>query len=74
MTILEIGISFPTLVDRRRRHYTVVLPESFFWRVIKMQQNKRSHFYHRRPIVSLAGKHSEKTDCNIGGTSKEDQP
>jgi hypothetical protein len=22
-------------------------------------------FYHRRPIVALAGKHQEKTDCNV---------
>ena len=44
MTILEIGISFPTLVDRRRRHYMVVLPESFVQRVIEMQQNEQSHF------------------------------
>jgi hypothetical protein len=26
MTILEIGISFPTLVDRRSRHYMTVFP------------------------------------------------
>jgi hypothetical protein len=38
MTILEIGISFPTVVDRRNRHYKVVLPESFVQRVIETQQ------------------------------------
>jgi hypothetical protein len=54
-TILEIGISFPTLVDRRSRHYMVVLPESFCCRVIKMQQNERSHFYHRRLANSIIG-------------------
>jgi hypothetical protein len=31
-----------------------------------MQQNERSHFYHRRPIVTLAGKRQDKTDRNIG--------
>jgi hypothetical protein len=39
MTILEIGISFPTLVDRSEKaaHYTTVLPERIVWRVIEMQ-------------------------------------
>jgi hypothetical protein len=42
-----------------------------------MQRNERSHFYHMRPIVTLAGKrrdetnryvgtHQEKTDRNVG--------
>jgi hypothetical protein len=35
-----------------------------------MQQNEQSHFYHRRPIVTLAGKHQEKTNHNVG-TRKE---
>jgi hypothetical protein len=72
--ILDIGISFPTLVDRR--HYSTVLPESIVHRVIEMQQNERSHFYHRRPIATSAGKdqeiliitctRQEKTDRNVG--------
>jgi hypothetical protein len=61
MTIIEIGISFPTLVDRSEKHYTAVLPESIICRDIEMQWNEWSHFYHRRPIVILAGKHQEKT-------------
>jgi hypothetical protein len=66
MTILEIGISFPTLVDRRSRHYTTVLPLSIIRRVIETQRNEQSHFYHRRPIVTSAGKHQEETNCNVG--------
>jgi hypothetical protein len=66
MTILEIGISFPTLVDRGSRHYTTVLPLSIVWRVIKTQQNEQSHFYHRIPIVTSAGKCQEETDRNVG--------
>jgi hypothetical protein len=31
-----------------------------------MQQNEPSHFYHRRPIVTSAGKHQEKTEHNVG--------
>jgi hypothetical protein len=31
-----------------------------------MQQNEQSHFYHRRLIVTLAGKCQEETDHNIG--------
>jgi hypothetical protein len=31
-----------------------------------MQQNEQSHFYHRRPIVTSAGKHQDKTDHNVG--------
>jgi flagellar biosynthesis/type III secretory pathway M-ring protein FliF/YscJ len=65
MTILEIGISFPTLVDRRSRHYTTVLPSSIVRSVIETQRNEQSHFYHRRPIVTLAGKRQEETNRNI---------
>jgi hypothetical protein len=42
------------------------LPLSIVWRVIKMQQNKQSHFYHRRPIVTLADNCQEETNCNVG--------
>jgi hypothetical protein len=66
MTILEIGISFPTLVDRRSRHYMTVLPSSIVRRVVKTQRNERSHFYHRRPIVTSAGKRQEETNRNVG--------
>jgi hypothetical protein len=31
-----------------------------------MQQNEQSHFYHRRPIVTSAGKCRDETDRNIG--------
>jgi hypothetical protein len=31
-----------------------------------MQRNERSHFYHRRLIVTLAGKRQEETDRNVG--------
>jgi hypothetical protein len=31
-----------------------------------MQRNERSHFYHRRPIVTSAGKRRDKTDRNVG--------
>jgi hypothetical protein len=31
-----------------------------------MQRNELSHFYHRKPIVTSAGKHQEETDRNIG--------
>jgi hypothetical protein len=66
MTILEIGISFPTLVDRSSRHYMTVLPSSIIRRVVKTQRNEQSHFYHRRPIVTSAGKCQEETNRNIG--------
>jgi hypothetical protein len=31
-----------------------------------MQQKEHSHFYHRRPIVTSAGKRQDETDRNIG--------
>jgi hypothetical protein len=52
----------------------VVLPESFCYRVIKKMQQNESHFYHRRLIVSSAGKHSKKTDHNIANRSREARP
>jgi hypothetical protein len=65
-TILEIGISFSTLVDRSEIHYTTVLPLSFVRRVIEMQQNERRHFYHTRPKVTSAGKRRDETNRNVG--------
>jgi hypothetical protein len=43
-----------------------VLPSSIVRRVVETQRNERRHFYHRRPIVTSAGKCQEETDCNIG--------
>jgi hypothetical protein len=55
-----------------RRHYMVVLPESFIWRVIESNMTKQEKsFCHRRPIVSSAGKCPEKTNNNIGNTSSD---
>jgi hypothetical protein len=42
-----------------------VLPLSIVRRVVETQRNEQSHFYHRRPIVTLAGKRQEETDRNI---------
>jgi hypothetical protein len=44
MTILEIGISFPTLVDRRSRHYMTVLPSSIIRSIIETQRNDAKSF------------------------------
>jgi hypothetical protein len=43
-----------------------VLPSSIVWSIIETQRNQQSHFYHRRPIVTSAGKCQEETDCNVG--------
>jgi hypothetical protein len=31
-----------------------------------MQRNEQSHFYHRRPIVTLAGKRQDEINRNVG--------
>jgi hypothetical protein len=42
-----------------------VLPSSIVRRVVETQRNEQNHFYHKRLIVTSAGKHQEETDCNI---------
>jgi hypothetical protein len=43
-----------------------VLPSSIIQSIIKTQRKEQSHFYHRRPIVTSAGKRQEETDRNVG--------
>jgi hypothetical protein len=42
-----------------------VLPSSIVQSIIETQCNQQSHFYHRRLIVTSAGKRQEETDRNV---------
>jgi hypothetical protein len=65
MTILEIGISFPTLVERRQKAQKSSIAREFHSEGHRDATTQAKSFYHRRPIVSLAGKCQEKTNCNV---------
>jgi hypothetical protein len=65
MTILEIGIYFPTLVYRREKTLHNSIAREFCSEGHRDRTKQEKSLYHRRLIVSLAGKHQEKTDRNV---------
>jgi hypothetical protein len=66
MTILEIGTSFPTLVERWGKALHSSIAREFCSASHRDVTKQEKSSYHRRPIVSLAGKCQEKTDHNVG--------